>query len=117
MIVPMKKVRVIIQSKDAEGAINELGRLGLVHIEHQTAPSGKNIEELTERLSIIDKALNILSSAEFAREKTGGVLLEPLDHEVLQQFSKRAGHKPAFDPVQFHFTARCATAIPLVRRR
>jgi len=64
MIVPMKKATVIVQAKDSDAAIKELRRLGVMHIEHQQAPSGKDIVCLQDDLALVNEALGILSQKE-----------------------------------------------------
>src|SRR3989338_918288 len=63
MIVPMKKAAIIVQSKDAEGAIRTLRSLGVVHVEHENAPKGRDIAELHEDAALADEAIGILSAA------------------------------------------------------
>lgn len=65
MIVPMKKVFILAQSKDAEAAVKSLRKLGVLHVEHQKAPKGEDINSLHEDLTVIEKAIAILSLPEF----------------------------------------------------
>jgi hypothetical protein len=44
--------------------------LGVLHVEHQTPPVGKDIVSLKEDISILDKVINILSSPEIS-DKSG----------------------------------------------
>ncbi|MFA5388524.1 MAG: hypothetical protein WC312_02070 [Candidatus Omnitrophota bacterium] len=60
MIVKMKKIILITQSKDMESALESVRKLGLLHVEHENAPSGGNIAALKERLSRISKAIAVL---------------------------------------------------------
>ncbi|MBU4376170.1 MAG: hypothetical protein KKD29_01680 [Candidatus Omnitrophica bacterium] len=73
MIVPMKKATIFVQSKDADGAINELRSLGILHVEHHKAPAGKEIEIIASGISMLSEAINILSEQAFinraARER------------------------------------------------
>ena len=64
MIVPMKKVAIIVRSLDAEGALHDVRSLGVLHVEHQTPPSGKDIDALREDIAMVDKVINVLSSPE-----------------------------------------------------
>lgn len=64
MIVQMKKIAVIVTARDAEGALNKLRSLGVVHVEHQRAPQGKDISALSDGLTIINEAIGILSAKE-----------------------------------------------------
>ena len=41
MIVPMEKIAVIVQEKDASLAIKKLQSLGVLHVEYQNTPQGK----------------------------------------------------------------------------
>lgn len=61
MIVKMKKAAVLVQSKDADSAVSELRRLGILHVEHQQPPSGKDIAIIQEDLALANEALKILS--------------------------------------------------------
>ena len=65
MIVPMKKVFILTQSKDAADAVKSLRKLGLLHVENQEAPEGEDINSLHEDLAVIEKAIGILSLPEF----------------------------------------------------
>lgn len=66
MIVPMKKVAIITQAKDAESAIKSLRSLGVVHVEHVQLPRGKDINVIQDDLALLDQALEVISEAEFA---------------------------------------------------
>ncbi|MDD5496726.1 MAG: hypothetical protein PHP46_06475, partial [Candidatus Omnitrophica bacterium] len=65
MIVPMKKVTIIVQSKDSDPAIRALGTLGVMHVEYRTPPKGKDIVSLEDDMGLIDKVIDILSQTEF----------------------------------------------------
>ncbi|MFH1360999.1 MAG: hypothetical protein ABIJ41_08245 [Candidatus Omnitrophota bacterium] len=60
MIVPMKKIHLIVQKKDAQGAIGVLQEAGIVHIEHQGVPSSGEVQQLTQDIERLTKALEIL---------------------------------------------------------
>jgi V/A-type H+-transporting ATPase subunit I len=64
MIVPMKKVAVIFQSKDACNALLKLRSAGVLHVTHQRPPAGGDITSLQSDISFLDKAISILSSVE-----------------------------------------------------
>jgi V/A-type H+-transporting ATPase subunit I len=63
MIVKMKKVFLLIQENQAHAALESLGTLGVVHVEHEHTPSGLELNEISEKLSLIEQARSILSSA------------------------------------------------------
>lgn len=72
MIVPMKKVAIITQSKDADDTVKEVERLGVLHVEHQTPPKGSDISILKDDIAILENALGILSGPEFAGRRVTG---------------------------------------------
>ena len=63
MIVPMKKTAIIVQKKDRASAIEALGRMGVLHVEHARLPEGKNISALRDDIELASKAADILSQA------------------------------------------------------
>ena len=69
MIVPMKKVAVIIQQKDAGSCVSKLRSLGVFHVEHERLPQGKALNALQEDLSVVTAALSILSEKELGNNK------------------------------------------------
>lgn len=64
MIVPMKKLHVIVQKKDIVPALASLRELGSVHVEHQEELSGYQLEERREEVEILKQALDILQRFE-----------------------------------------------------
>lgn len=66
MIVPMKKIAIIVQSEESGRALQRLRSLGALHLEHQSPPSGKNIDSIKDDIASLDKVVNILSSPELA---------------------------------------------------
>ncbi len=68
MIVPMKKVSIIVQSKDADSAVGGLSSLGIVHVEHQKLPKGEDISRLRDDLELINSAIRVISEAEFLEQ-------------------------------------------------
>ena len=63
MIVPMKKVTVIVQSKDVDSTLRVLGRSGVLHVEHQNVPVSENITSLEHRSHALSKAIEALPDA------------------------------------------------------
>jgi len=61
MIVPMKKVSILVQSKDIDFTLHALGRKGILHIEHQKVPSGEGITTLKDKYNFLSKAIEELS--------------------------------------------------------
>ena len=68
MIVPMKKLTVIVQAKDADSTVDKLRKLGVLHVEHQQSPKGKDISVLQDDMVLINEAMGILSQPEFSQK-------------------------------------------------
>ena len=64
MIVPMKKLHVIVQKKDIVPALSSLRELGSVHVEHQEELSGYQLEERREEVAMLTQSLDILQRFE-----------------------------------------------------
>ncbi len=86
MIVPMKKVSVIVQQKDAATCVSALGLLGVFHVEHQKPPQGKDINALQEELATVTAVLGALS------EKRLGNNNAALEDEKLTDWNFSAKH-------------------------
>ncbi len=65
MIVPMKKVTVITQGKDADSTVGALRKLGVLHVEYEQPPQGKDIDSLKEEIALVTLSLEVLSIKEF----------------------------------------------------
>jgi len=63
MIVRMKKVFLLIRQNQAQAALGTLGALGVVHVEHENVPSGFELNEISEKLNLIEQTRSILSAA------------------------------------------------------
>ncbi|MCK9572521.1 MAG: hypothetical protein M0Q96_04515, partial [Candidatus Omnitrophica bacterium] len=63
MIVKMKKVFLLIQESRVHIGLDALGALGVVHVEHEKAPAGVELNEISEKLSLIEQARSVLSTA------------------------------------------------------
>lgn len=85
MIVPMKKVSIIVQSKDATSTIGNLRSLGVLHIEHEKAPVGGDVNAIRDDIAFVDRAVAILSGEEFSKKPTG----EPTQDILDWRFSAR----------------------------
>jgi V/A-type H+-transporting ATPase subunit I len=67
MIVPMKKVSIIVQSKDAASTTERLRSLGALHIEHQRTPKGEDVDAIRGDIALIGRAAGVLSREEFLK--------------------------------------------------
>ncbi len=63
MIVPMKKIAVITQSKDSIDAVGKLRSLGILHVEYSHPPESKDITLIEENIALIDKTIGVLDEA------------------------------------------------------
>ncbi len=68
MIVPMKKVSLIIMGDKKEETLKKLRKLGMVHIEI-TEGSGERLNELKEQISLLESAIFIVGNKKNTEEK------------------------------------------------
>ncbi len=59
MIVPMKKISLILLEKEKESALKTLRKLGLLHIEIEQG-SGEKLRQLEEEIALLEKAIYLL---------------------------------------------------------
>lgn len=60
MIVPMKKVFLVMQAKDAQGLLEKVRKLGILHVEHLNTPKGEKLTALSKDLSLLVQAISLL---------------------------------------------------------
>ena len=84
MIVPMKKVTVIVQSKDVDSTLRVLGRSGVLHVEHQNVPVSENITSLEHRSHALSKAIEALPDATSATATHTHDQPDRLIHQILE---------------------------------
>lgn len=65
MIVPMKRITIITQEKDADASVSALRRSGVLHVEHQQKPEGEDVAGLEDNIALINSAIELLSAKEF----------------------------------------------------
>jgi len=64
MIVPMKKLFLVTQDKDAQASLEEIRKLGVLHIEHLNAPKGNKLALLNNDSALIDQSISLLEGIE-----------------------------------------------------
>ncbi|MBM3244089.1 MAG: hypothetical protein FJZ12_04590, partial [Candidatus Omnitrophica bacterium] len=64
MIVRMKKVFLVTQSKDAHNTLEKVRKLGVLHIEHLKDVKGDKVSSLNNDLALLDQALSLLSQVD-----------------------------------------------------
>jgi len=89
----MKKVTILLQSKDSAAAIERLRSLGVVHVEHQRPPKGKDVGQLTEDIALIDGALTVLSQEEFSDSQVLREAADSPDSRVLARHILDLNHR------------------------
>ena len=88
MIVPMKKVSLMIMGDKKKETLKKLRKLGILHIEI-TEGSGKKLEELKEQISLIESAIFSVSekknkNIEIKEDGTCGTLI----HYKIDDYAK-----------------------------
>ena len=71
MIVPMKKLHMIVQNKDIVAALESLRGLGSVHVEHQELPASERIEEHRRDVENLESAIRVLQAAKAGENVDG----------------------------------------------
>ena len=61
MIVPMKKAIILFETGDAEATVKYLRTLGVLHVEHQNLPEGRDISALQEKVAVINSSFDVLN--------------------------------------------------------
>ena len=65
MIVPMKKVYILLSKSWVEGAIAKLGEVGLLHVSHVNRPAGTVLSELEEKKVTLGRVLSLLKGQSY----------------------------------------------------
>ena len=68
MIVKMKKVTLLVSQKRTNIAVNELRKLGVLHIKHMRSPHADYITAIEHKLTRINNALDIVNDFEIEEE-------------------------------------------------
>lgn len=68
MIVPMKKISLIIKEEEKESALTKLRELGMVHMEI-TEGTGKRLDSLKEQTALLEKALYLIGKPNKTEQK------------------------------------------------
>ncbi|MBU1147019.1 MAG: hypothetical protein KKD11_01575 [Candidatus Omnitrophica bacterium] len=83
----MKKLSIIVQSKDTDLTLKALAKSGVVHVEHQRVPENENITLLEEKYHSLSRAMDVLSdSTKFQRTHT---YPDKLIHEILNLVDRK----------------------------
>ena len=77
MIVPMKKIHIVLQEKNSAEALGRIAAMGVLHIDHQNPPQGSELEKLKEHVALLDQAIGIITTEE--PDKTPGNMPEMKD--------------------------------------
>ena len=65
MIVPMKKIHLIVQENEAKGAFEQLQNLGIMHVKHQDPLKGGRVFEVTEGLETLNQVIDVLKDIKY----------------------------------------------------
>ena len=63
MIVPMKKVFMIVQKKDFVPSLEEMRALGVVHVEHNDVLKSDDITAIKDDIQLLEQVIRILENA------------------------------------------------------
>jgi V/A-type H+-transporting ATPase subunit I len=57
----MKKATILFETGDAEATVKYLRTLGVLHVEHQNLPEGRDISALQEKVALINSSFDVLN--------------------------------------------------------
>ena len=83
MIVPMKKITVVVQEKDADVTLRALRKEGVLHIESQHVALMDDIRELREEYQSVSNAIECLPPSSFSSPPWGEDTVRGLIYEIL----------------------------------
>lgn len=89
MIVNMKKVHLLMESKDVESSLKALRSLGVLHVEHLQEPRGENISVIQQQQIQIEKALTAIekySTKNVVQQQDDGLVIAD---EIMQCVAQR----------------------------
>ncbi|MBU4333324.1 MAG: hypothetical protein KKD07_02665, partial [Candidatus Omnitrophica bacterium] len=69
MIVPMKKMFMIVQKKDFVSSVEEMRALGVVHVEHNDVLKSDEITAIKDDIQLLEKVIRILENSRSAVEE------------------------------------------------
>jgi V/A-type H+-transporting ATPase subunit I len=89
MIVPMKKITLLISAVSRQSALNKCRMLGVLHIRHIQPPQGEEIDQINQKMGDTDKVLTILESvdSEVTRKSSKADASDTVTH-ILETLSK-----------------------------
>lgn len=82
MIVPMKKITIIVQSKDAEITLKSVRKLGILHVKQENLHFSDDISILREKSDLAAQAIAILPEKKDGKIYQGS--LEDFTNEILK---------------------------------
>ncbi|MDZ7346955.1 MAG: hypothetical protein ONA69_09210, partial [candidate division KSB1 bacterium] len=87
MIVPMKKVTLLVSTRERTKAVNSLRRLGVLHVQALRPPTSEEVYRLQAELSNAEKAAFLL--ADYKVEKAQGEAPQDLVEQVIGLVQRR----------------------------
>jgi V/A-type H+/Na+-transporting ATPase subunit I len=89
MIVPMKKLFLIMPAQGAADAMRQVQGLGVLHVEHMQPPQEKSLALLREELALAEAALDVLRQYEPEHASSAAV---PAVHAPPEEWRTQAHH-------------------------
>lgn len=62
MIVPMKKIFIIVRAAESASVLDRIADMGVLHVNHLNPPQGSNLETLRENITLLEQAVGIIQS-------------------------------------------------------
>ena len=95
----MKKATILFETKDAEATITDIRTLGVLHVEHQKLPEGRDIAPLQEKVAFLHASFDILnrvtvSEKHLQPQKSIGSDWEAVVHHIIALGKSRNSANP-----------------------
>jgi V/A-type H+/Na+-transporting ATPase subunit I len=93
MIVPMKKVTLLMSERHRESALTNLRKLGVVHVHNINVPSSDDIQNVELELEKINRILQVLGEFEIPEGKIETSNVPSLMEEILSFSQEKDNYK------------------------
>ena len=84
MIIPMKRVTLVIKSSWREETLDRLRELGVVHLQHVRRPEGALITEIRNQIKILEGALQLAAFPRSAQKENDVFVREIADTDAME---------------------------------
>ncbi|MGB3975259.1 MAG: hypothetical protein WBM02_12365 [bacterium] len=89
MIVPMKKMTLVISARDHDAALYKLRDLGVVHISNVKAPESEELPKIEKKLAKVDRALLAVKGGDASSESIDAKAAEKIVDTIVSLSARK----------------------------